>query len=59
MRFISQPNMQAGGIVLRIHGHRWDAQIRRRTGNPNGNLTPIGNQQLHGSVFSLLRNDNC
>ena len=48
MGVIGHPNMQARGIVLRVHGNTLDAKVRGRTSNPNGNLAPVGDQQLHG-----------
>ena len=42
--------MQRAGVVLRRNRHGGDAEFRRPPHDANGNLAPIGDQQLHLSL---------
>ena len=44
-RLVRLADMQRGRIVLREHRYGTDAEFRRGTHDPNGDLAPIGDQQ--------------
>ena len=45
-RLVRLTHMQRGRIVLREHGNGANAEFRRGAHDPNGDLAPIGNQQV-------------
>jgi hypothetical protein len=44
--FVSDAKVQAAGVVFRIHGDGGQAHVGRGAGDADGDLAPVGDQQL-------------
>ena len=46
VRLVGQADVQRVAVDVRVDGHRRDAQLAARADDPDGDLAPVGDQDL-------------